>query len=258
MKKLLIITTINDLSIPLFLTPQVKERISVDIFFYKQDFKIDQFYDYIYFRDPFTDEEFNLPELEEKVGKILVQNNKSYIIDSIKSFADILFEDKWVQYQLFSKFMPSTELLTNREKVDDPQYITKKRISSRAKGIVFNQSGLQGDLSSYVIQKKLEIKKEYRIYVIFGEIIKTAALKTPKTESSKTKVYDVQEISPALEEFVQQVTKQNKFDFIGLDIAETNKGYFLLEVNRSCLFNKYFSETNINLATVFIDKLLKK
>lgn len=155
--------------------------------------------------------------------------------------------------------MPETKILTNIEEVDADNVITKKRISSRARGIFFDSKEVQGDrLSDYIIQDKVKIDKEYRVYVIFDEIIEEGTIKTSKDENSKVKVIGVEALNEEIINFVKRIIKENKFDFIGLDIVRSGDEYYLLEINRSCLFNGYFRESKVNLAEVFVDKLLKR
>lgn len=263
MKKLLIVTKLIDLSIPFFLTQKIRHKIDIDFCFYHES--MDEIkerltschYDYIYIRDPFhfTSEK---SEFEEKIRFILKHCKDSYMIDSIQDLEDIYFEDKWAQYQIFSAFMPKTQILKDAKELNDRKII-KKRISSRSKGIVFDAKDLSGkDVSEYIIQDKINIEKELRIYVIFDEIIKTASIKTSKTEESKVHVTATETLSPELENFVQEIIKKTKFDFMGLDIVKEKNELYLLEVNRSCFFTGFFRETSMNLAEVFIDKLLKK
>lgn len=264
MRTLLIITTINDLSIPLFLTYEIRNKIGVDFCFFHENTKTIQEnlksnkYNYIYIRDPFN-YTFNAKDIERKVNTILANAKNSYIVDNIKSLEDIYFEDKWKQYQLFAQFMPKTAILEKLEDVGKQDLIAKKRISSRAKGIVFHSKSLAGkNLSNYIIQKKVEIIKEYRVYVIFDKIIERAALKRSKTKDSKVAIYDSEKLSPPMIDFVKKIINKNKFDFIGLDIAKSKEKSYLLEINRSCLFNGYFRNTGINLAETFVNGLLKK
>jgi ribosomal protein S6--L-glutamate ligase len=52
------------------------------------------------------------------------------------------------------------------------------------------------------------------------------------------------------------VYEKLKFDLVGLDIAETHDGYYLLEVNRSPQFVNYLRLSSINLAEILYDYLL--
>jgi len=60
MKKLLIVTTINDLSVPLFLVNKILTLVDVHFCFFHEEIKIiknqvkSNEYNFIYIRDPFT------------------------------------------------------------------------------------------------------------------------------------------------------------------------------------------------------------
>lgn len=59
-------------------------------------------------------------------------------MDNTFGISDVFFEDKWLQYKDFQDFIPETKILEKISDIDNPDYITKKRISSRAKGILFS------------------------------------------------------------------------------------------------------------------------
>jgi|SaaInlV_200m_DNA_2_1039689.scaffolds.fasta_scaffold05408_2 glutathione synthase/RimK-type ligase-like ATP-grasp enzyme len=264
MKKMLLVTTVNDISLSLFLTQKVKKKLEIDVFFFHEDIAmlkeklVSEGYDYIYIRDPFN-YEFDKTNAEEKIKTILDNKGDAYIIDSLESVEDIYFEDKWNQYLVLKEFMPSTKVLESLEAVDSADSITKKRISSRSEGIVFHSKDLKSDdLSEYIVQEKLKINKEYRVYVLFDEILTTASLKSSKTETSRVRTLGTEELSQDVIEFVKKITEKKNFDFVGLDVVESGGKLYLLEMNRSCLFNGYFRNNNINLAEVFVNKLLEK
>lgn len=263
MKKILIITTINDLSIALFLTQRIQKIITVDFcFFHEHKDEIEEKiqsseYDFIYIRDPFT-YAYNEADITDKINMILKNRKDAYFVDKIESTDDVFFEDKYIQYTLFSAFMPSTKILQSVGELNNQDFIVKKRISSRGKGIIFDPKDLfNQDLSEYIIQKRIQIDKEYRVYVLFHKIITLAAVKSSKTETKKIKVIDSEEISLHLRQFVENIIKDNTFDFIGLDIGISNGKPYLIEINRSCLFNEYFSMTGVNLAEDFIEELVE-
>jgi len=215
-------------------------------------------YDYIYFKDPFN-YSYTKENIEDKFEIVMKNLGSSYLIDNLKNINDVYLEDKWHQYQLFNELMPQTRLLTNLQEINNPGSITKKRISSRAKGIIFNSKDFEGDeLSEYIIQEKIKIDKEYRVYVIFDQIINKGSIRRSRTNDIKVKIVGVEELLEDVMSYTRQVIEKNKFDFIGLDIARSGDKLYLLEINRSCLFNGYFRESGENLAEPFIDGLLQK
>lgn len=263
MKKMLLMTGLNDLSIPLYLTNELQAIIDIDFYFFHEDpiylrnRLTNNTYDYIYFGYHFRD--INKEASSELLNVVLKNKKSAYVIDSIKTIEDIYFEDKWLQYQYFSKFMPKTQLLNSLSDSNNDKYITKERISGRAEGIFFNSIGLdKNNCNKYIIQDKMDIQKEYRIYVICNKILPKATVKSSKTSTSQVKVIGSEVISPNIIKFVEKILTKNTFDLIGLDLALTESGPFLIEINRTCLFNSYFTQTNINLAKVLLDNLLLK
>jgi len=181
------------------------------------------------------------------------------LVDSISSNKDIYFEDKLLQYTQFGEFMPKTKLLSNMDNKIEKDYIIKKRISSRSSGIFFNKKDLLGKcFDDYIVQEKILIEKEYRVYCIFDEILEDVSIKQSKTEFVKTDVVGAEKINLKLKKFVKRIIAKNKFDLIGLDIAFSQGKYFLIEINRSPQFKAFFTQTGINLAESFIKKLLQR
>ncbi len=101
----------------------------------------------------------------------------------------------------------------------------------------------------------MNIQKEYRVYVVCNKIMPKATVKSSKTLTSNVKVIGSEILSPDILKFIEKILEQNTFDFIGLDLAITKSGLFLIEINRTCLFNGYFTQTNINLAKALLDNL---
>ncbi|MDD3190630.1 MAG: hypothetical protein PHI66_02990 [Candidatus Pacebacteria bacterium] len=266
MKNLLIFLTVNDFSMPLFLTENIKNDIHIDFCLLSEKNenivrKINsKKFNYIYIRDPFTDERITHKEVILKVETIIKNKNNSYMVDGIDKMEYIFFEDKWSQYLLFSDVMPKTGLVNkNLSLKKGENYIFKKRISSRGRGISFSLDGIQCKKSSCIYQKRLDIKKEYRVFILFGKIVEIVAVKSSKTENTKIKVVGKKKISKKLCNFIGTFSDRIKFDFVGIDIAEDGKGcFYVLEINRSCLFNAFYNQTGVNLAESFVRELLKK
>ena len=147
MKKMLITTTVNDKSTPLFLTQKIQKKLEIDFCFLHESTEeikqklIDNDYNYIYIRYPFNPP-FNKSDIKAKLKLILDNRKNSYMVDNIDKLDDLYFEDKWEQYQVFQKFMPETKIRSNLQDVDNPNHITKKRISTRAEGIIFDSKEL--------------------------------------------------------------------------------------------------------------------
>lgn len=265
MKKILFCVTYQDYSLPFFLSEKIRKRISPDFLLYESsdnymlNFLQNNDFDYIYLRNPFTDENFkDFSKIKNKLNIILKNKKNAYIIDNIRQTEDIFFEDKWKQYGIFKKFMPITNTFVNEAKnTDFSSNLLKEKISSRGKGVFFTMPE-NINSTDYIIQKKINIDKEFRVYLIFNEIINKVEVKLSKTENTKFKVLHVEPINKKLLEFSKEINKKINFDFVGLDIARDNKGkYYLIEINMSCLFGAFYRETKINLAEKFIQKLLE-
>lgn len=259
MNKLLIITTSNDLSLPLFFLNK-DENLAIEVLLFEdsiEKFKIIETkvaeFDYVYFRDP-----FNTPlakSWEEKTESVLGLVKKLSIksIDNIYEIKDFFIEDKWQQYLLFKDFMPATEILSSHSSFNPNQQFVKKRISSRSKDILFEIDSIQNH-EEYIIQEKLDIEEEYRVFSLFKKIISPAVYKSSKTINTKVKIdrSKTKEIDKKLETFINQVLELVNLDFVGFDIALTKSGqYKLIEANRSPQFKAFFETTKKNIVANF-------
>src|SRR5437879_605780 len=110
MKKMLLITTEEDLSRELFEKPEVTSLIHLEYILYSDEFNfIEQKLqattcDFIYLHDPFNAPLYAEERIKHVVDLVLIHKKEAYIIDHISSYKDMLLEDKWVQYKLFSEF----------------------------------------------------------------------------------------------------------------------------------------------------------
>jgi len=256
MKKVLVITTTNDISLPLFFL-DANENLSIQVILYEDDAKTFsqvnaqlESFDIIYARDPFNSN--MVKEWEDKIKPILetISNKAIKSIDNIRDIKDFYIEDKWEQYQLLNEYMPNTQILLSKTKFSPETQIIKKRISSRSKGILFEIDGIQ-DPSQYIVQEKLQIEQEFRVFTCFDEIISPAVYKSSKTKDIKVKIdrTKTKEIDHKLNLFIRQVLDRLNLDFLGIDVALTKDNeYQLIEINRSPQFKAFYEATNINLA----------
>ncbi len=259
MSQLLLVTTANDLSLPLFFHNQPK-NLTLDVSLYEDSEKrfskilasMDS-YTIAYFRDPYNTPknqgwELKIKPLLERIQKLNLPS-----IDKITKLDNFLIEDKWRQYQCYKNLMPKTQLLDGTINYDSSIHFLKKRISSRSKGVLFSSDSIpSSQLDNYIVQEKLEIKEEYRIFTLFGQIIQPAEIKSSKTKRTKVKVNrdKTLKINTQLEQFITRIMHKTDVDFAGLDIALTQSGeYKLIEVNRSPQFKAFFEITGVNLAS---------
>lgn len=264
MKKILICLTYQDRSAPLFLTGAIKEMMQINFLLYEEsEDYIDKYlksedYDYIYLRYPFNGSNLSLSDVKARLDIIIKNKREAYLVDNLKSVKGVLFEDKWRQYQSLSDFMPETKVLQSDDQIDFDRYLIKKRISTRGEQVLFE---LPNDIvhEDYIVQKIINVEKEFRVYSIFNKIIDQVVIRSPKTSQTKIKVLHVEKITQDLHDYVAQIDKKIDYDFTGYDIAlDKNGKYYLIEVNRSCLFGGVFRETKVNLAENFIGELLKR
>lgn len=245
MKRWALITTSADLSKDLFLNSL---QSNVDVYFYDTvASKIQSSYDVVYFRDPFNEGSFDLKFIKQAMSKVFEKNPDAYYFDGVRSTNELLIEDKWHQYKIFSDFMPYTEVLQSAEDVTG-EMIAKKRISARARDIAFTPEKVKEIISDYILQKKMHITNEYRVYIVGGSVLPLMSRKSPLTLQSKVKVEAVLEIFPEiLDVSLRIANKIPALDFIGLDIAQTDIGLQLIEVNRSPQFLKYSQMNGIDI-----------
>jgi len=204
-------------------------------------------FDTIYFRSHFSIPE-TLPNVfATEIDTVSRDFARNYFIDNTKTCAEIIdFEDKWQQYQIFRELMPETWRFRDAPK--DEKLIYKKRISSRARGVAFSRDEVL-DGENWIAQRKMEILCEMRIYIICGEIFPLASTKSNKTETQKVKILEIIRIANEEIEFAKKVAKMTpKKDFLGIDVAKTQSGLFLIEANRSPSFASFYKLSGINLA----------
>jgi hypothetical protein len=258
---LLLVTTGADLSLELFKTAESSKLIEPHLVHYNaSEAEINKSLkpncNFVYFRDPFNDSSVSLKTAQKNTGIILEHYKSARKVDSVSSYNDMLFEDKWRQYELFYKFMPRMKILNSLE-IPAGKFV-KKRISSRSKGVIFTQNDFPKDAKpeDYIVQPWLDIEAEYRVFMVGDQVIKPLAIKTSKTVGHKVKTIGLtEELDPQMLKICSSVYQEVKFDLVGLDIAKIPSGYCLLEVNRSPQFNTYQRLSSINLATHLYQRL---
>lgn len=259
---LLLVTTHKDSSARLFRDTDVETTIlkydadAVDL-----QTILTQPYDFVYFRDPFNDPSLELSRTKSLIEQIAHAHEGAYFIDSVSGYDDMLFEDKWHQYQRFSHLMPETTLLSSFKQVGDDAFFVKKRISSRSKGILFSPEDAKPGTApeDYIVQPRLDIEVEYRVFVIGGELILPMATKRNKTEAQATRVTGLEHACvDQIHEICQQVYAEMGYDFLGLDIAKVHDAYILLEVNRSPQCVGYLRAGGPDLGNALCDYLSRR
>lgn len=217
---------------------------------------VDNRYDVVYYRDPFNQGSFDAPSIRQTVEYIFRICTDALFVDGVKTYQDLLFEDKWRQYQLFSDVMPETKLIDFNTGIKEGSEVAKERISSRAKGVVFDNDSVDID-KQYIVQKIIDIDKELRVFVVDGAILPLAAVRSSKTADTKVKMIETEVISSEIIKFAQSIyDKISYMNFVGLDIVIQPGGRpMLIEVNRSPQFSRYNEMTGTNLAELLMKGL---
>lgn len=212
-------------------------------------------YDTLYIRSYFGQESLMpqafLAEINALVERAVRANPSIQYIDGISTVEAVLaFEDKWHQYGLFSDYMPKTELLSSVDMVNFTRPVYKKRLSSRGTGVTWSLDEISGYRDDWLVQESLEIQEEIRMYVIRGAVYPIGAIRQSKTIDQGTKAVAARPLTQDEIDFAQSIAqKASDLDIIGLDIVCNEAGdLFLLEVNRSPGFGKFYELTGVNLA----------
>lgn len=237
MRKILY-TTKADLSLPYF--------PDWEVHFYDEEPA--QSGDLVYFRDPFNDPENYQPSSAE-FNQLISQHQGAQIVDQITSFEQLYeLEDKFFQAQRFRELSPRTWLPSEHEFIPH-QTLAKPRVSQRAKNILFDLDGRHLD-DSWIIQALLDIQEELRVYVVNGQILSQASIKSSKAHGP-VKVIGVRELTANEQDFIQQAYDRCQLDFVGFDLAVLpNQELKIIEANRSPQFRRYAEYTGINLANM--------
>ncbi len=252
MKKLLLITTTEDLSLPLFFTREISAAYEIQVLLVedlishgppKGTLSVDK----IYVRDLYNNQYLKLDEVKSALTQLLGCLEYKTTIDNIADADKLDFEDKWTQYRLLSRFMPQTSLV-NEQYQSTEKEVYKLRISSRTRGMHFALAEIEkSQMANYIAQKRLQVSEEYRVLGIKNEILKIGAKKSSRSETTKGKVIGKSELSEDIIGFCNEVLADLDFDFVGLDIVrDINNKLYLLEVNRSPQVKSYYQLTGIN------------
>lgn len=237
--KPLLITTHTDLSIPYF------ETTGWQVVYYDEPPATLPAADLVYFRDPFNDPDY-IPD-PSAIDQLIAHYDSARSVDQIRSFQDMQSaEDKYLQSRRFHTFYPPTYLPSQHHFMPDRD-LAKPRISQRAKNILFSLDGRTLD-DTWLIQPRLDIREELRVYTIGHYIYDLASIKSSKS-SGAVKVMGTRQLTPAEHDYIANALKLCDFDLIGFDLACLADGSLsLIEVNRSPQFRRYAELTGANLA----------
>lgn len=248
--KLLIVTTRADISLDLLVAGFMSAGFKTRVVHYDAVAPaLEQPWDVVYFRDPFNDSRLPRETVQDAVKLVVERLPNAYYVDGVGSFDAMLLEDKWLQYQLLADYMPLTRVLADI--TFPPHSFIKKRISSRAKGVIWSVEDIPtGDVpADYIVQPRLTIVKELRVFMVGGEIVLPVAIRSSKTPGQKVRLLTVETaLDPAAEAICHAAHLAMPYDFAGIDLAWDGKRYYLIEVNRSCQFKGYQRVAQSNIA----------
>lgn len=206
-----------------------------------------------HFGQPSTLPEVFRFEIEDIVQRAKLENPDIKFIDNTDTVEKVLSaEDKWNQYEIFSSFMPKTNLLGNDLDVSGfGRPIFKNRLSSHGNGVTWDIHQTTSPRRDWLIQESLDINEELRIYVVKGRVYPIGAVRQSKTSDQNTQALDARPLESDEIDFSSRIGQQVPLmDIIGLDIARDSKGkLYLMEVNRSPGFGKFAALTGVNLAS---------
>lgn len=191
-------------------------------------------------------------EIDKLVSEAKRYNPNIKFVDGMNTVDEIVaFEDKWLQYQTFSEFMPKTRLYSSTNTADFKKPIYKNRLSSRGNGVTWDENEVTGSTDDWIIQESLNIAEELRVYVIKGAVHPIGAVRRSMTSEQSTQAVSSRQLSQEEIDFAANIgRKAPTLDIIGLDIALTSDtGLVLMEVNRSPGFGAFEKLTGVNLAT---------
>jgi hypothetical protein len=254
---ILIVTTRSDSSLEYFLQDNVYVAYFEDAVPAFVGVITTHHFDIVYLRDPFNTGILSLETIATKLD--LVQKHVSsgaYYVDQVRDVQAILIEDKWRQYQRWRPWMPHTILGGSVDSITG-QLVAKKRISTRSRDIRFDIRS--ADVTSdWIVQKRLALQEELRVYVLFGQPIVSAGERRSKSPTQRTSVTGLRRLSSEEQMFTEKITEQMKeLDFVGLDIGVTPSGLCLIEVNRSPQFKRYNELSGSNLVADFWSAIQK-
>ena len=250
-KRLLVVTTPADLSLELLVGAAASLGMQAKVIFFGESAQdpARQRFDIVYVRDPFNTRNYDLYSIQQLLEMLARTQSDAYFVDHTKTWQDVLFEDKWLQYKRLGQFMPATEILAERTQFEPGRNIIKERLASRSRGLHFNLEDRMLD-GNFIVQPLLHLEREYRVFVVRGQVLDVASLRSSKTPEQKLRTLKVVDIPADVRNFAERVSKElPEFDLLGLDIAELPDGQLvLIEANRSCQFKKFAELSGINPA----------
>lgn len=212
--------------------------------------------DSVYLRLHFCHE--NMDEIRERVDGVLRRFENAYFINGVERFDDLLrLENKWSLAKMLEGYMPRAYSLEEVPR-GATGLVYKQRLSRCGHNTKFDAHESL-DPEEYFAQERMVVLEELRVYIVLGEIVELAAIRTTKMETQKVKMVGVRALDEVEKNFVREViARLPRADFVGLDIARVAAGYKVIEVNWTPVFSAYRRMTNIDLAGRLYGSLERK
>lgn len=165
-------------------------------------------------------------------------------------------------------FSFASEEAIDWEKLEFP-LIGKTTFGSSGQGVfkLEKRSGLlkiareKGGVGTFLYQKLLPTKQDYRVIVIGGKVLPMAMRKTAQGDDFRTnyarggRVEGV-ELTSEMRKLAEKTASVFQADYAGIDIMyDENKKPFILEINRGAQFQGFEESTGINVAREIVKYL---
>lgn len=122
----------------------------------------------------------------------------------------------------------------------------------------------KGGVNTFIYQKLLPTRQDYRVIVIGGKALPMAMKKTAQGEDFRTnfarggKVEGV-ELTKEMKDLAEKTAEVFKADYAGIDIMyDENDKPYILEINRGAQFQGFEESTGIHVPSYILDFLEKK
>ena len=130
-----ILTTKSDQSLGFFVSKNTTIAYFEDTDAVLKNLLHAQVFDVVYIRDPFNTGDYSLDNISRKIALVRTLQPHARHVDNVTSLEDVLFEDKWKQYEMLGQFMAPTILASDVVFVEGKN-IAKKRVFARFKYIL--------------------------------------------------------------------------------------------------------------------------
>ena len=151
-----ILTTKSDQSLGFFVSKNTTIAYFEDTDAVLKNLLHAQVFDVVYIRDPFNTGDYSLDNISRKIALVRTLQPHARHVDNVTSLEDVLFEDKWKQYEMLGQFMAPTILASDVVFVEG-KHIAKKRVSARSKDILLSVRTPLDD--EWIIQDLIPIKE---------------------------------------------------------------------------------------------------